>query len=117
MNLERGASLVTILTGLIAAIWFVASLDRRIATLEAQMQAVTITSSVRLSSPNSTTTAPPQESGPQTSTQVVQVNPIAQTCADLAKQMAEKYKSASGVSALEPLDLIMSRLGCGKFAK
>ncbi len=106
--LNRAAAVVGLIVAGLALIWFCVGIDKRISTLESQMQAVTITGALGQSS---VSFAPRENSGPTKPSTVIQVNPIAQACADLARQMAEKNKDGA-ISAFDPYAITMQNLGC-----
>ncbi|MGX5733474.1 hypothetical protein [Bosea thiooxidans] len=87
------------ITGLISVIVGVGGFffhqNQRIATLEAQMQATTITTSVKSDG----------QSVPVT------INPVLQACADLAKQLSGR---AFAVLDTDPVKVAMNSLACDK---
>lgn len=113
----KRAGTVSGLTGAaIGVAFFFFNQNQRIATLEAQMQAVTITTSVKGSGalviPDKGS-AKPGSGETYGSSEVVTVNPIAQACADLAKQLAAK----SYLSGTDPIPSAMSAIGCSQIGE
>jgi hypothetical protein len=80
------------------------------------MQALVITGVTKSGALVATETAPPKSNQVATNDRqaVVQVNPIAQVCAELAKTLFEKYENKNSMSALEPISIIMGQLDCKK---
>jgi hypothetical protein len=105
---------ITSLTGAAIGVgFFFFNQNQRISTLEAQMQAATITTTLR-SVPAPARTDAPEKSGSSSdraTSAIVDVNPIVQACADMARQIAAK---GTAIGALDPINSAMSAIGCAK---
>ncbi|WP_166297071.1 hypothetical protein [Bradyrhizobium sp. 2S1] len=112
---KRTGTILSLASVVTAFAWFCFSTVSRISTLEAQMQALTISVPAQQAAP-STPAVPPQPGSPKSTTQplgeTVRVNPIAQVCADLALQLADKHKGSNAIGALDPIATTMDHLNC-----
>jgi len=112
---KRTGTLFSLGGAVVALSWFCFSTVSRIGTLEAQMQALTISVPARPVAPSAPTVPPPQDApqlGQQKAGESVKVNPIAQVCAELALRLVEKTKNDNAIGALEPISATMDRLNC-----
>lgn len=111
---KRAGTVLSLASVVTAFAWFCFTTVSRINTLEAQMQAMTISVPVQRTTPSAPAAPPPpgsSKSAPQQS-ETVRVNPIAQVCADLALQLAEKHKGSNAIGALDPIAATMDNLNC-----
>jgi hypothetical protein len=111
---KRAGTLVGLGSATVAAAYFFFDQRQRLSTLEAQMQSLTISSTIErapMSSKSQTSTDGTQDVNKSPSVATVNINPVVQTCLDLAKQMAEKNKN-SYVSTNDPYATVMDRLDC-----
>lgn len=104
------------ITGLFGAAigvgFFFFNQNQRISTLEAQMQAATITTTLKSVPAPARMDAPEKSgSGDQATGAIVNVNPIVQACADMARQIAAK---GTALGALDPLNTAMNAIGCAR---
>jgi hypothetical protein len=108
----RKAGILVGLTGAaITLAWFCFTTVNRIGALENQMQALVVTGAKSLISAPESASAPLMQDNRAkrpASDPVVQVNPIVQVCADLAKQLAQQ----SYLSVTDPIGPAMERLNC-----
>ncbi|WP_129355055.1 hypothetical protein [Solidesulfovibrio carbinolicus] len=88
--------LVTIIAACVGITWFFVAQDKRIATLENQMQSIV------------TQTPTPMQSS------VTQFpgNPLVNTCSDLASRAAQAIEQGSPTTVASPIAEMMNRLGC-----
>lgn len=101
---------ITSLTGAAIGVgFFFFSQNQRISQLESQMQAATITTSLQ----NAHRLPVSPDSAPSSNAQaaVVQVNPVLQACADMAKELAARKEP---IAALDTTSMAMERIGCSK---
>lgn len=113
--IKRVGTVTGLTSAAIGAAFFFFNQNQRISTLEAQMQAATITTSIK-SIPLPPRIDVPERSnslgsGDQPSMTTVNVNPIVQACADMARQMAAK---GAPLGALDPLYSAMNAIGCAR---
>jgi hypothetical protein len=111
---KRTGTLVGLSGAVVALSWFCFSTISRINTLEAHMQALSVSASVRIAPQSSLVGLPPMSPAPseQNASASPSVNPINQVCADLAIKLLEKNKDKGGIGALDPIAATMERLNC-----
>ena len=109
--LKRAGTLVGLCGAAIAFAWFCFTTVSRVGVLENQMQALVITGAKSTASPTAPVGVPPMQFGTAArpaGDSVIGVNPIAQLCADFAKQLAAKQ----AIAALDPILTAMDRINC-----
>jgi hypothetical protein len=118
------ASLVASLGAVVGLIWYFATLDERAQNLESQLHSLAISPTIIRTGPaQDKSVSPTQSTTPETSvvpttpeTSVV-LNPLQQTCADLAARVAKAIEDGHPSSVAEPLQSLMTQIGCGALAK
>jgi hypothetical protein len=93
-------SAVTILTGVVGLVWFASSLNSRISRLEEQIHLLTVAPTIA-----------------SATTGTVTPNPIAQACADLAREAGTSIVGGHELTEGRPLQDMMNKLGCSPDAK
>ena len=104
-HIRTFGSIVTIVTGFVTLVSFVARIDSRVNVLEQRVQTLTVAPTI--ASTVITKDGPSIQTVP---------NPVAQSCADLAKRAADEAGRGS-VLVAEQMERMMSNLQCGQGAK
>lgn len=113
---KRFATVTGLISVAIGVGFFFFNQNQRISTLEAQLQAATITTSImnvpaplveRTDNPSTSATSA-QSINPQS---LVSVNPIVLACADMARKISEK---GAPLGALDPIYSAMNAIGCAR---
>jgi hypothetical protein len=103
MDIKNISAGVTILVGVVGAVWFAASLDSRLRQLERQVTALAV------AGPAVTTGAASGGAGQDRS--IVSTSPLLEACARLADRAAEAIKSGA-FGDQNSLRALMQSMGC-----